>query len=616
MPIRFSANQVLKRNLNPKNSPKTHPLCVVQRLIDLASQGKFKLNLKQAVESIDFISRSGIRLDSQTVAFLLQRCAESRSLREGKWVHLHLGTGRKRPTALLSNHLIHMYSRCGDYKSARKVFDKMYIRNLYSWNNMLSGYAKLGLVEPAERLFGQMQEKDVVSWNTMVISFAKNGFHGKALSYFDHLRRSSIEFDHFSFAGVLITCVKLENVGLTQQVHAQILVAGLLSNMVLSSSTVDAYAKCGLIKDAFKLFNGMMEKDVLAWTTMVSGYANSGDLESARELFAQMPEPNPVSWTVLIEAYVRNGQGHEALKLFEEMTLRGFRPDRFVFSSSLCACSSIASLNYGKQIHTRLIQMDFVPNTVVVCSLIDMYSKCGCLDIARRVFYLTSNKKEAVLWNTMISALAQHGIGEEAIDLFLDMLKAGVKPDKTTLVVLLNACSHSGLVDVGIEIFEAMTVDYDIVADEDHYAWLIDLLGRAGRLDEMESQLKKMPCKPNTRIWNSVLRACKVHRNVELGRKAVKHLLELEPQDSAAFVLLANLYASVGTLESLEKVWELMNRRRVKNERAVSWVEIDSTIYTFTVSGHSHRLENEIFLVFQQLSGQIEDELFGRWQTP
>lgn len=214
------------------------------------------------------------------------------------------------------------------------------------------------------------------------------------------------------------------------------------------------------------------------------------------------------------------------------------------------------------------------------------HSKCGCLDIARRVFYLTRNKKEAVLWNTMISALAQHGIGEEAIDLFLDMLKAGVKPDKTTLVVLLNACSHSGLLDIGIEIFEAMTVDYDIVADQDHYAWLIDLLGRAGRLD-IESQLQKMPCKPNTRISNSVLRACKVHRNVELGRKAVKHLLELEPQDSAAFVLLANLYASVGTLESLEKVWELMNRRRVKNERAVSWVEIESTVHIYCVRSFS-----------------------------
>ncbi|MCL7040745.1 hypothetical protein MKW94_030363 [Papaver nudicaule] len=612
MPIRFSANQVLKRNLNPQNSPKNHPSCVVQRLIDIASQGKFKFNLKQAAESIDFISRKGIRLDSQTVAFLLKHCAKSRSLTEGKWVHLHLSNGRKRLTALLSNYLIHMYSSCGDYKTARKVFDKMYIRNLYSWNNMLSGYAKLGLLEPAERLFDQMPERDVVSWNTMVISFAKNGFHGKALSYFAHLRRSSIAFDHFSFAGVLISCVKLENVGLTQQVHAQILVAGLLSNVVLSNSTVDAYVKCGLIKDARKLFNGMAEKDVFAWTTMVSGYAKSGDLKSAWELFSKMPELNTMSWTLLIEAYVRKGQGHEALRLFEEMTLRGFQPDQFTFSSSLCACASIASLRYGKQIHARLIKMDFVPNTIVVSSLIDMYSKCGCLDIGRRVFYLTRNKQDAALWNTMISSLAQHGIGEEAIDLFLDMMKAGVKPDKTTLVFLLNACSHSGLVDVGIGIFEIMTMDYDIVADQDHYAWLIDLLGRAGRLDEVELQLEKMPCKPDTRVWNSVLSACMIHRNVELGRKAVKHLLKLEPQESAADMLLANLYASVDTLESLEKVWELLNKRRVKKERAVSWVEIENTVHTFTVSDRSHPLEDEICLVLQHLTGQIEDELFGR----
>ncbi|OVA19852.1 Pentatricopeptide repeat [Macleaya cordata] len=608
MPTQFSPNQVLTGIRILKRKPKIRP-CLVQGLIDLASKGK----LKQAVESLELLSRRGIRLDSRTLAFLLQQCGKSKSLREGKWVHLHLKlTGLKHPKTFLSNHLINMYFQCGDDIEARKVFDKMSVRNLFSWNNMLSGYAKLGMLKPAKRLFDKMTERDVVSWNTMVIAFAKNGSHDEALRFYAQLRRSSLGFNHFSFAGVLITCVKLQNLGLTRQVHSQILVAGFLSSVVLSSSIVDAYAKCGLIHDARKLFDEMVEKDVLAWTTLVSGYAKCGDLESARKLFNEMPEPNPVSWTVLIGAYARNGEGHEALKLLEEMTLRDLRPDQFTFSSSLCACASIASLRHGKQIHTRLIQMGFVPNTIVVSSLIDMYSKCGCLVVGKRVFDLMGNKQDVVLWNTMISALAQHGLGEEAIRMFLDMVRSGMKPDRITLVVILSACSHSGLVEEGIMLFEVMTQDHGIVANQEHYACLIDLLGRAGRFDEVMSQLEEMPCKPDGRVWNAVLGACKIHGNIELGRKAAEHLIELEPQDSAAYVLLSNIYAAVGKWESVEKVRHIMNKRQVRKERAVTWVEVERKVHTFTVSDHSHPLKDEIFLVLEQLAGQIEDELFVR----
>ncbi|KAJ4961515.1 hypothetical protein NE237_021425 [Protea cynaroides] len=578
--------------------------CVVQSVVDLCAQGK----LKETVDSLELLSRRGLRLDYRTLAFLLQRCASSRSLREGKWVHLYLKlTGLKHPRAFLSNHLINMYFKCGDDMEARRVFDKMPVRNLFSWNNMLGGYAKLGMLKPARKLFEKMPEKDVVSWNTMIIAQAQNGFCYEALRFYAQLRRSSLGVNQFSFAGVLTACVKLENLDLTRQVHAQVLIFGFTSNVVLSSSIVDAYSKCGIIGDARKLFDDMPTRDVLTWTTLVSGYAKWGDMESARKLFNEMPEKNPVSWTALISGYVRSGLGHEALELFADMMMMNIKPDQFTISSSLCACASIALLKHGKQVHAYLMRNHFRPNTIVVSSLIDMYSKCGNLEVSLRVFH-RMGKRDVVEWNTVISALAQHGRGKEAIHLFGDMVRAGIKPNQVTLIVILNACSHSGLVDEGMGFFKSLTKDKTIVPTQEHYACLVDLLGRAGRFKKVSELLEKIPMRPGNRVWNALLGACKIHGNIELGRIAAEHLIELEPQSSPAYVLLSNMYAAVGKWESVEKVRHLMNERRVRKERAISWVEIDNKVHAFAVSDWVHPSKDEIYSVLEQLTGQTEDD--------
>ena len=588
---------------NPRK-PRRRP-CLVEAIVKLCKKNK----LNEAVSSLENLARRGLRLDSRTLASLLQHCADSRALREGKRVHLHLKlTGLKRPGTFLSNHLINMYAKCGKEVEARKVFDKMSARNLYSWNNMLSGYAKLGMIKPARKLFDKMPEKDVVSWNTMVIAHAQCGYWDEALRFYSEFRQLGIQCNGFSFAGVLTVCVKLKEVGLTRQVHGQILVAGFLSNVVLSSSVLDAYVKCGLMGDARKLFDEMSARDVLAWTTVVSGYAKWGDMKSANELFVEMPEKNPVSWTALISGYARNGMGHKALELFTKMMLFHVRPDQFTFSSCLCACASIASLKHGKQIHAYLLRINFQPNTIVVSALIDMYSKCGSLGIGRKVFDLMGNKLDVVLWNTIISALAQHGCGEEAIQMLDDMVRSGAKPDKITFVVILNACSHSGLVQQGLNFFESMSCDYGIVPSQEHYACLIDLLGRAGCFEEVMDQLEKMPYKPDDRVWNALLGVCRIHGNIELGRKAAERLIELEPQSSAAYVLLSSIYAVLGRWESVQKVRQLMNERQVKKERAISWLEIENKVHSFSVSDSSHPLKEQIYSVLEQLAGQMEED--------
>ncbi|GFS42784.1 pentatricopeptide repeat (PPR-like) superfamily protein [Actinidia rufa] len=605
MPSLSSPSRTLRFPWHTKPNSKLKRPCVVQTILNLCSQG----HLSRAVESLDNLARKGLRLDSQTLAFLLEQCAKSKSLKEGKWIHLHLKlTSRKNPNTFISNHLINLYCKCGDHGEARKVFDKMSLRNLYSWNNMLSGYAKSGMIKPARRLFEKMPDRDVVSWNTMIIGYAQCGYYDEALRFYRDLRGLSIGFNEFSFAGVLTVCVKLKELGPTRQIHCQVLIAGFLSNVVLSSSVVDAYAKCGEMSDSRRLFDEMTNRDVLAWTTLVSGYAKWGDMQLASELFDEMPEKNPVSWTALISGYARHNMANKALELFAKMISFGIRPDQFTFSSCLCACASMATLKHGKQIHAYLIQTSFKPNTIVVSSLIDMYSKCGSLVVGRRVFDIMGNKQDYVLWNTMLSALAQHGCGEEAKQMFDDMVRSGVKPDRITYVVILNACSHSGLVQEGLGYFQSMACDHGIAPDQEHYACLIDLLGRAGCFDELMTQLEKMPRKPDGLVWNALLGVCRIQGNLELGEKAAENLIELEPQSSAAYVFLSSIYAALGRWESVEKVRKLMNERCVKKERAISWLEIENKLHAFTVSDTLHPLNEEIYSVLEQLAGQMEED--------
>lgn len=542
--------------------------CIVQSIINLCSQGQFK----QAIRSLDIIVRKGTRLDSNTLAFLLRECADSRSLKEGKWVHLHLKlTGLKHPNTFLLNHLINMYCKCGDHVVARQLFDKMSDRNLYSWNNMVSGYVKLGMVGPAMKLFDRMPEKDVVSWNSMVVGYAKSGEYGECVRFFKELRRSLIGFNEFSFSGVLTVCVKLKDFGFTRQVHCQVLVDGFLSNVVIASSIVDAYATCGELGDSRRFFDEMKVRDVLAWTTLVSGYAKWGEMRLARKLFHAMPEKNSVSWTALVSGYARNNMGYEALELFRNMIRSRVRPDQFTFSSCLCACAGIPSLKHGKEIHAFIIRSNFRPNTVVVSSLIDMYSKCGKLRTGERVFHVMGDKKDIILWNTMLSALAQHGFGEEAIQMFRYMVSTGLQPDRITFIIILNACSHSGLVQEGLRFFESIKSDHGIFPDQEHYACLVDLLGRAGHFDEVLKQLKRMPCEPDSRVWNALLGASRIHGNIEMGRMAAEHLIKLEPLSCAGYIALSSIYAALGKWESAENIRQVMNDRNLNKEQAFSW---------------------------------------------
>ncbi|CAL9207769.1 unnamed protein product [Musa hybrid cultivar] len=558
----------------------THPApCLLQSLRHCLAVGHLDL----AVDTLPLLARCGLRPDSATLALLLRLCLRSpAALPLAGRVHLFLrlsGLLCAAPTPPLANHLLAFHFLRGRPDDARRLFRRMATPNLFSFNTMLAGYARLGMLHQARRLFDRMPHRDVVSWNTMILALARAGSCGDAVGLYSQLRRFSLGFNAHTFSGVLVACVRLGEAHLVRQVHAQVLLVGFLTNIVISSSLVNSYTKCGFVDDARKLFDEMPTRDVLAWTTLVHGLASSGDLVSARRVFDEMPEKNSISWTALIGSYTRHGHPFEALDLFRNMMKLGVPPDQFTFSSALCACGAIASVKHGKQIHARLLRTRFNPNAIVISSLVDMYSKCGDLAGGQRVFDLTdAGRMDTVLWNTMMSAAGQHGDGIEAVKMFEEMIKTGTKPDANTFIVLLTACSHSGLVEQGLQLFCSMRKQHGVVPDEDHYVCLVDMLGRAGRLEEATECLREMPCGPSARAWNALLGVCRIHGNLRLGRMVAQRAIKSDPECPTAYVLLSNFYADLGQWESVEKVRHLMQENKAMKERASSWIPFDNEI--------------------------------------
>ncbi|WOL10819.1 pentatricopeptide repeat-containing protein [Canna indica] len=557
--------------------------------------------LHLAVDTLPLLARRGLRPDSPTLTLLLCRClrdpTDGLSLAGHVYRFLRLsGLLRPAPAPPLSNHLLAFHFLRGRPADARRLFARMSAPNLFSFNAMLAGYARLGMIQPAKSLFDRMPHRDVVSWNTMIIALARAGSWADAVGLYSHLRRSSLDFNAHTFSGIVTACVRLGEVHLARQIHAQVVRVGFLSNLIISSSLVDAYAKCGSVDDAQKLFDEMPTRDVLSWTTLVHAYASSGDLVSAHKMFDEMPEKNSISWTALIGGYTRRGYPFEALDLFKNMMKLGVMPDQFTFSSTLCACGAISSVKHGKQIHAHLLRSHFKPNAIVFSSLIDMYSKCGDLRGGRRVFDLTdANKRDSVLWNTIMSAVGQHGDGTGAIKMFEEMVRTRTKPDANTFVVLLTACSHSGLIEQGVQLFLSMR-RHGVVPEEDHHVCLVDLFGRAGRFEEAAECLKEMPCQSSVRAWNALLGACRIHRNLQLGKVVAQRAIKLDPDCPTAYVLLSSFYAEVGMWDSVEKVRHLMQENQVWKERASSWIGVDNVIQSFETVDHLQTSEGSTML--------------------
>ncbi|XP_073145106.1 pentatricopeptide repeat-containing protein At5g66520-like [Henckelia pumila] len=452
----------------------------------------------------------------------------------------------------------------------------------------------------AQQIFEQVQETEIFFWNCCLRDFAESDAPFDAILLFYQLRRHDLLPDSFTCSYVLKACVRLLDNFHGRTIHAFIEKLGLQSNIVLQNKTVHLYASCGDVSDALLLFRKMLQRDVVTWNTMVTQLVKRDDVDSAYELFKQMPEKNVRSWTAMISGFVQCGKPKEAVNMFTKMGEEGVEANEVTVVAVLAACADLGALDLGTRIHEYSNKNAFQRNIHICNTLIHMYMKCGCLKDAHEVF--GSIKEPTVIsWSAMIQGLAIHGQAEQALEFFSKMVQTGVRPNGVTFVGLLHACSHLGLINEGRTYFCSMTQDYGIIPSIEHYGCMVDLLSRAGLLQEAHEFIKKMPIQPNSAVWGAVLGGCKVHKNIEMAEVAIEHLLELDPYNDGYYVVLANIFAEAKKWEDVARVRKLMTSRGLRKTLGCSWVNFNGVVHEFVAGDESHPQSEEIFVVWDKL---------------
>eukprot|EP01018_Ginkgo_biloba_P001270 Gb_03440 [translate_table: standard] len=611
------------------------------KMVTLCAEGR----LKEAMVVFHDINQKGFRIDVESYASLLQACAHMQSLIYGKQVHTHMVDNGIQGNAYLDNILIAMYAKCESPTDARQVFDKMSKPDAFCWNVMIGGYAssghfkealtlyyqmlqagtrpdsftfprvlkacsalaalqqgkeihhciiksgfesylfvgnalvamysKCGCIDDAFKVFDKMSQRDVVSWNTMITAYAQNGYFNEALKLFCQMHFAGVDSSSVTIASVLPACANLTALQCGKEIHGHTIRTGIESNVFVENAFVTMYAKCGSLEDARRVFDKMSQRDLVSWTAMIAGYA-------------------------------QNAHCDEALKLFWRMQLADVKVDSVTIASVLSASARLAVLHHGKGIHNYILKSKHEPDVLVGNALIDMYAKCGSIKDARLVFDNMS-QRNVISWTAMIAGYGIHGHGEKALALFHQMQQAGVQPNHITFTALLSACSHAGLVNAGWQYFNRMNQEYCITPGAEHYACMVDLLGRAGHLDEAHDFIKNMPLEPTGSVWGALLGACRIHSNVKLGESLAKRLFELEPENTGNYVLLSNIYAVAGRWNEVAEVRTMMSDRGLTKMPGCSWIEVKNKVHTFLIGDISHPQSDKIYATLETLTGQLKE---------
>ncbi|CAM8918737.1 unnamed protein product [Rhodiola kirilowii] len=497
-----------------------------------------------------------------------------------------------------------------------------YVFDVYAGSALLDLYSKCGSVESARIFFDEMSVRNTVSWNSLITCYEQNGPAGEALELFVIMMERGFIPDEVTLASVVSACASLSAINEGLQIHAHaIKVDKFRDDLVLCNALVDMYSKCGRIKEARWIFDRMKVRSVVSGTSLISGYAKEDNVKDAKMVFMNMAERNIVSWNALIAGYTQKGEHEEALRLFLLLKRESVWPTHYTFGNLLNVCANIADLQLGRQAHAHVVKHGFrfesgpESDIFVGNSLIDMYVKCGLVEDGY-ILFEKMVERDYVSWNALIVGFAQNGLGRKALEMFTRMLDSGQNPDDVTLIGVLCACSHAGMVEEGRHYFHSMSKEYGIQPSKDHYTCMVDLLGRANCLVEAKKLIESMPMQPDAVIWGSLLGACKVHRNIELGEYIAEKLLQIDPGNSGPYVLLSNMYAELGRWAHVGKIRKLMRQRGVVKEPGCSRIDISNETYSFMVKDKRYP---EIHSILKFLTEQMKlhnhmlevDMLFG-----
>lgn len=490
------------------------------------------MKVREAIAALQEMEMSETVPNNFTYSTILNACSSILSLELGKQVHSRVIMAGLKDDISVGNALVDMYMKCSN------------------------------LIEDALRVFRVMTSQNVITWTSLIAGFAEHGFAQDSFQYFEEMRAVGLKPNSFTLSSMLAACSTIKSHFQTRKLHGYIIKTKADRNSVVGNALVDAYAGLGMVDDAWCVIRNMSHRDAITYTSLASRM---------------------------------NQMGHHdrALNIIRHMNNDNVKMDGFSLASFLSASAGLGSTVAGKQLHCFSVKSGLGCWLSVSNSLVDMYGKCGCIHDAHRAFR-EINEPDVASWNGLISGLASNGNISSALSAFEDMRLVGVKPDSVTFLVVLFACSHGGLVDLGLEHFHSMRDTHGIAPQLDHYVCLIDLLGRSGRLEEAMGVMKSMPFRPDALIYKTLLSASKLHGNVPLGEDMARQGLNLDPSDPAFYILLANLYDRSGRSDLGEKTRRLMKERGLRKSPCQSWMEIRNQVHLFTAGDRSHPQINEI----------------------
>ncbi|KAK6160881.1 hypothetical protein DH2020_004262 [Rehmannia glutinosa] len=465
------------------------------------------------------------------------------------------------------NALISVYVKCASspltsssslMASARKLFNEMPAKDELSWTTIITGYVKNEDLDSAREVFNEMDEKLVVAWNAMISGYVQEGLVFEVFEMFRNMHSLGIKHDDFTYTSVLSACADAGLFLHGKQVHAYILRTEAKPAwdflVSVNNALITLYWRCGKIDQARNIFDTICIKDLVSWNIILSAYVSVGKMHEAKSIFNEMSQKSMLSWTVMISGLAQHGFGEEALKLFNKMKSNGPEPCDYAFSGAITSCAVLASLEQGRQLHGQLIRLGFDSSLSAGNALITMYARCGVLDAAQSLF-LTMPCLDSVSWNAMIAALGQHGHGAQA----LELLKRY------------------------------------------HYSRLIDLLCRAGKLNEAKNVIQNMPFEPGAPIWEALLSGCRLHGDMDLGVHAAEQLFEMIPQHDGTYILLANMFSTAGRWDDVAMVRKFMRDRGVKKEPGCSWLEVENKVHVFLVDDTVHPEVQAVYSYLKEL---------------
>ncbi|KAK4406077.1 Pentatricopeptide repeat-containing protein [Sesamum angolense] len=412
--------------------------------------------------------------------------------------------------------------------------------NVVVGSSLIDMHAKCRNMEDSVKVFDGLVDKNVAVWSSMVAGYAHNQCPKKAMILIKEMSSSGLKANYVTYNSLLSSFGCLDDLNHCKQIHCRVIREGLESNAHLATTLVIVYSECGCsLGELYQICSSITEWDQIAWNAIIAGFSNFGI-------------------------------GEEALMCFSKMRLAGFAIDFFTFSSVLKALGNSSALDEGKQIHALVFKTGYIMNLYVQNGLVSMYARCGKIEDAKKVFS-SMDEHDLISWNSLLTGCAQHGYGREAIQMFERMRESGVKPNGTTFLAALTACSHVGLLDKGLEYFDLMKHDA-FLPQAEHYACVVDLYGRAGFLHEAEAFINSMPIEQGPSVYKALLSACQVHGNKEIAVRAARKLIELCPNDPAIYVLLANVLATEGSWNDAASVRKLMCDKGVRKKPGNSWL--------------------------------------------